>query len=292
MSTKPNPVVVMEPTPEQYIGEIMLGGKLRKVAVNANAIINAEELMGCSIAVFAQGGARTTHMRAIVFAALQEATRLTSAAKKPDPKLSLEDVGSWLTTSKMSQAVSDIMALLRKFRGDDTNILAPYVPTPALVIEKVLELVSVAGKVVVDLGCGQGHVLQDCMKAGAEAVTGYESDVERFWITKGKLLSMRYEEGVECSVHVNESNLQDADVTAADVVFIYLLQDSNQKIKQWLGANMKSGAILVSHDFSMDGWTAKETATVEIPLGTTGATVKHRVIVYEIGPDTPVENVE
>lgn len=292
MSTKLNPVVVMEPTPEQYVGDIMLGGKLRKVAVNANAIIDAEEIMGTSIGVFASGGARASHMRAIVYCALQEATRLTSAAKKKDPKLTVEEVGSWLTTAKMSAAVSDIMALLRKFRGDDVNVLAPYVPTPELVLDKALELVPVAGLSVVDLGCGQGHLLKNCMKAGAASVAGYELDEERFWITKGKLLTMRYEENVDCLVHVTLGNLQDADVTSADVVYIYLLQDSNQKIKQWLGANMKKGAKLISHDFSMDGWTAAEVAVVETPLPAAGATIKHRVLVYEIGHDTPVEDVE
>lgn len=287
MSTKPNPVLVMEDSPEQFIGEIMLGGRLRKVAVNANAIINAEELMGASISIFAQGGARTSHMRAIVFAALQEATRITSAAKKPDPKLTLEVVGSWLTTAKMSQAVTDIMALLRKFRGDDSAMLAPYVPTPTEVLEKLFELVDVLGFEVVDLGCGQGNMLQDAAKMGAIKVVGYELDLERFWITKGKLLALKYEEKLPVDVAVHSAPLTDADVSTADLVFIYLLQDSNQKIKQWLGANMKKGALLVSHDFTMEEWTPRDQVEV-----TTANNIKHRLTTYVIGPDTPVENVE
>lgn len=129
--------------------------------------------------------------------------------------------------------------------------LAPYVPTPQEVVERMLELAGVTrNDVVYDLGCGDGRiVITAAKKYGARAV-GIDLDPERIAESKANAEKA----GVTKLV---EFRLQDAttvDVSPATVVTLYLLSASNLKLRPMLTKQLKPGSRIVSHAFSMGDW--------------------------------------
>jgi hypothetical protein len=60
--------------------------------------------------------------------------------------------------------------------------------------------------------------------------------------------------GLQGRAHVCFGNLYDFDLTGADTVTLYLLQGTNQRIKSRLSEQLRPGAKVVSHSFSMSNW--------------------------------------
>ncbi len=76
---------------------------------------------------------------------------------------------------------------------------------------------------------------------------------------KGQLLSECYSQAIE------EQDLMTADLSKPDLVTVYLLPGSNDKIQPLLAEQMKPGSRIVSHDFTFKGWTPDKEITVEDP---------------------------
>lgn len=126
--------------------------------------------------------------------------------------------------------------------------LAPYVPTPHDVVDRMLALAQITKEdVVYDLGCGDGRIpIAAARKYGARAV-GVDIDPERIAESKTNAKAA----GVE---HLVEFRLHDAmttDVSPATVVTLYLLSSSNAKLRPILTRQLRPGARVVSHMFSM-----------------------------------------
>ena len=138
--------------------------------------------------------------------------------------------------------------------------LAPYVPTPQSVVEKMLELAQVTAKdVVYDLGCGDGRiVITAAQKYGARGV-GIDIDPERIKESEANAKAA----GVEKLVTFKLEDVLKADVSGATVVTLYLLSSSNALLRPILTKQLKPGARIVSHAFSMGDWKPLTTETVE-----------------------------
>jgi SAM-dependent methyltransferase len=128
---------------------------------------------------------------------------------------------------------------------------APWVPTSARTVKKMLQMADVKpGQRVVDLGAGDGRiVIVAARQFGAQAV-GVEIDPVRCLIANTLILVS----GLGKKAHVYHGNMYTFDLKDADVVTLYLLQGTNQKIKERLSEQLKPGAKIVSHTFSMVGW--------------------------------------
>jgi SAM-dependent methyltransferase len=137
--------------------------------------------------------------------------------------------------------------------------LAPYVPTPQQVVEKMLELAQVTSKdVVYDLGCGDGRiVITAAKKYGARAV-GVDIDPERIKESQANAKAA----GVEKLVTFKLEDAMKVDVSPATVVTLYLLSNSNALLRPILMKQLKPGARIVSHAFSMGDWQPLKTETV------------------------------
>jgi len=152
--------------------------------------------------------------------------------------------------------------------------LAPYIPTPQLIVERMLEAGHVkAGDMVYDLGSGDGRiVITAAQKYGARGVgVEIQPDLCRKAIERIKSL------GLEDRVRMVEDSALRVDLSAADVVTMFFLTSSNQRMKPKLEKDLKPGARVVSNQFPITGWKAVE--EVHLKSGS----MNHSIFVYEIG---------
>jgi SAM-dependent methyltransferase len=135
--------------------------------------------------------------------------------------------------------------------GTLQNSLAPYVPTPQDVVDRMLSLAGVTSKdVVYDLGCGDGRiVITAAKKFGARGV-GVDIDPQR--IAESRANAKR--EGVEDLVSFLEQDALTVNVSKATVVTLYLLPASNLTLRPVLTRQLKPGSRIVSHNYGMDDW--------------------------------------
>ncbi|MCP5110799.1 MAG: class I SAM-dependent methyltransferase [bacterium] len=135
----------------------------------------------------------------------------------------------------------------------------PYVPTSPDVVEAMLELAGVGpGDVVYDLGCGDGRiVIAAAKKHGARGV-GVDINPERVDEAVGNAKT----EGVSDKVKFIEQDLFKAEIGEASVVMLYLLQSVNEKLRPKLLAELKPGARIVSHLFTMGDWKPEKQTLV------------------------------
>ncbi len=151
-------------------------------------------------------------------------------------------------------------------RIQDNRSLAPFVPTPDDVVERMLTLAGVtADDVVYDLGSGDGRiVIAAAQRFGARGV-GIDIDPQR--IAESNANAERA--GVQDLVEFIEMDALAADVSDATVVTLYLLSSSNAKLRPILTRQLRAGARIVSHAFSMGDWEADEIDRFEDERGST-----------------------
>ncbi len=126
--------------------------------------------------------------------------------------------------------------------------LAPFIPTPEDVVDRMLALAKVnRDDLVYDLGCGDGRIpIAAAKKYGAKGV-GFDIDPSLVELAKSNAKAA----GVETLVDFQVQNVMTADVSRATVVTLYLLSSSNQRLRPMLQQQLKPGARIVSHAFSM-----------------------------------------
>jgi precorrin-6B methylase 2 len=129
--------------------------------------------------------------------------------------------------------------------------LAPFVPTPEDVVDRMLTLAEVGpNDVVYDLGCGDGRiVIAAARKYGARGV-GIDYDPERIKESEANAKAA----GVQDRVTFRQQDAMTVDVSPATVVTLYLLSSSNVKLRPILTKQLRPGARIVSHAFSMGDW--------------------------------------
>lgn len=155
------------------------------------------------------------------------------------------------------------------------NNLAPFVPTPEPVVERMLEAAELkAGETLYDLGCGDGRILfVAAQKFGARAV-GVELYGKLVKQTTEKALAL----GLQNQIRVIEGNLLEVDVQPADVVTLYLQRLTNEKLKPILRKQLKPGSRVVSHDYEIMGWKPARVDKVAVYQRA------HTIYVYRMPP--------
>ena len=126
--------------------------------------------------------------------------------------------------------------------------LAPFIPSPDDVVERMLAFAKVTrDDVVYDLGCGDGRIpIAAAKKYGAKGV-GFDIDPYLVALAKSNAKAA----GVDALVDFRVQNVLTADVSNATVVTLYLLSSSNERLRPLLIQQLKPGARIVSHAFSM-----------------------------------------
>ena len=131
--------------------------------------------------------------------------------------------------------------------------LAPYIPTPQEVVNRMLELAEgTTTDIVYDLGSGDGRIpITAAKRYGARGV-GIDFDPQR--IAESNANARR--EGVTDRVEFILGDVLQADVSEATVVTLYLLSSSNIKLRPILTRQLSAGTRIVSHAFDMGDWLA------------------------------------
>ena len=150
--------------------------------------------------------------------------------------------------------------------AQDDRSLAPFVPTPYDVVNRMLTLAGVTqDDVVYDLGCGDGRiVITAAERFGARGV-GVDIDPQR--IAESNANAERA--GVQHLVRFMEQDALEVDVSEATVVTLYLLSSSNAKLRPILTRQLQPGARIVSHAFGMGEWEPDVTDRFEDERGNT-----------------------
>lgn len=125
-----------------------------------------------------------------------------------------------------------------------------YVPTPELIVEKMLDMADVVpGDYVIDLGCGDGRIVIAAAKRGA---FGHGVDLDPQRIREAELNALKA--GVADSVMFVEEDVFETDFSRANVIAMYLFPSINIKLRPKLLENLEPGSRIVSHDFGMGEW--------------------------------------
>jgi ribosomal protein L11 methylase PrmA len=136
--------------------------------------------------------------------------------------------------------------------------LAPYVPTPQDVVDKMLAMAQVTkDDVVYDLGCGDGRIVVTAARTFGARGVGVDIDPERIKEAEENAKAA----GVSDRVTFKLQDAMAVDVSPATVVTLYLLSSSNLKLRPLLTKQLRPGARIVSHAFSMGDWPPLETET-------------------------------
>jgi cyclopropane fatty-acyl-phospholipid synthase-like methyltransferase len=144
-------------------------------------------------------------------------------------------------------AAAGLLALLLPLPAASQR-LVPYVPTAYEVVDRMLVLAGVTrDDVVFDLGSGDGRIPIAAAKTYGARGVGLEIDPVRIresWVNAKAA-------GVERLVDFREQDVLAADISEATVVTLYMLSSVNERLRPILTRQLKPGARIVSHAFSM-----------------------------------------
>jgi predicted RNA methylase len=123
----------------------------------------------------------------------------------------------------------------------------------------MLDLVQLkAGEKMFDLGSGDGRiVIMAAQKYRADA-TGVELDSDLVQSSTARIRQL----GLDKTAHIIYGDILKQNYASADVITVYLLPDSNLKLRPILDATLRKGTRIVAHDFEIGGWKPAKTITI------------------------------
>ena len=151
--------------------------------------------------------------------------------------------------------------------------MAPYVPSPQEVIDRMLEVAQARqGDTVVDLGCGDGRILITAVQKFKARAIGIEIDPKIAAQASDTILKL----GLQNKARVVRADVFDADLSQADVVTLYLTTSFNEKLRPKFEKSLRPGTRVVSHDYGIRGWNPVEVEEVFVHGR------RHRIFLYVV----------
>lgn len=140
---------------------------------------------------------------------------------------------------------------LSQRRNRTTVFGAPWVPLEPHVVAKILDLADVKeGDIFYDLGSGDGRLVIAAASRGARAY-GVEVDFFRVWYSRLCILLF----GLSRRATIINQNFFKVDLSTADVITAYLLQETNDELFPKLEKEVKDNARVVGVAFNFPAWT-------------------------------------
>jgi SAM-dependent methyltransferase len=156
-------------------------------------------------------------------------------------------------------AAAALVALVA--RAQDPEVRAPFVTTPEDVVESMLALAGTGpADYVIDLGSGDGRIVIAAAKLHGAKGLGVEID--------GKLVEVSRENakraGVAELAQFVERDVMLTDLSRATVVTLYLLPSLIDRLQPKFLDELRPGARIVSHAFTMKGWNPDRVEKVHL----------------------------
>ena len=144
--------------------------------------------------------------------------------------------------------------------GQEPDKLAPYYPTPEIVVEKMLDLGGLkAGEKMFDLGSGDGRIVIIAARKYKADAAGVEFDLSLVKQSMQRIKSL----GLASTAHVIHGDLLKQDYSSADLLTIYLLPVGNEKVTPILEKQLKKGTRIVAHDFEFTAWKPVKVVNID-----------------------------
>ena len=151
--------------------------------------------------------------------------------------------------------------------------LAPYYPTPEIIVEKMLQLADVKpNEKVYDLGSGDGRIVIMAAKKFKARAEGVEFD-DALWKQSSEKIAKL---GLAATAHITHGDLMKQNYADADVLTVYLLPVSNEKVTPLLESQLKKGTRIVAHDFEFSAWKPEKIVDIDDD----GQGRSHRLFLY------------
>jgi predicted RNA methylase len=123
---------------------------------------------------------------------------------------------------------------------------APFVPLEPFVIENIMNLAQIKkGDIFYDLGSGDGRVVIAAALRGAKA---YGVEIDPFRVLYSRLCIFLF--GLSGRAKIIHQDIFKVDLSNADIITTYLLQETNEKIFPKLDQELKEGTRIVSSAFT------------------------------------------
>lgn len=167
--------------------------------------------------------------------------------------------------------------------GDDLASVAPYVPTPQSLVNRMLELVEAGpGDVLFDLGCGDGRFLITAVdEFDVKKAVGYELNKHLYEVAENNVAK----QGLIDKIRIESGDFMDADFSEATIITLYLTTSGNAKLRPKFKEELKPETRIISHDFPIMGWVQSTEDGEALSIGT------HKVFIYRI-PEAYAEKEE
>lgn len=128
---------------------------------------------------------------------------------------------------------------------------AQWVPADVDKVRRMLEMVNLKpGEVLYDLGSGDGRIVYEAAKSYKAKAIGVEIDPIRVLISRFGLISNQLDKCAE----IKHANFFNVDLSNADVITMYLLPKTVNKLKSKLKKELKRGSRIASLQFPFKNW--------------------------------------
>ena len=155
-----------------------------------------------------------------------------------------------------------------------TKKLAPSVGSPENAVEKMLQAANLKpGETLYDLGCGDGRILLRAAKKYRVKAVGIEISSA---LAEKAAQDVR-KKGLQDQVKIIHGDFMKTNLSAANVVTLYLAPVANDTLRPNLERELKPQTRVVSYDYPIQGWTPINTWETSGHLGDT-----HIIYLYEV----------
>jgi hypothetical protein len=152
---------------------------------------------------------------------------------------------------------------LRQAAGDDLPRNAgPFVPTPGVIVERMLEYAKVGpDDFVIDLGSGDGRMVRTA--ARLYGASGFGVDIDPELVARSNAEAQK--EGIASRAVFYQQDVFKADIRNATVVTLYVLPDMMVALRPKMLSELRPGTRIVSHDYHFREWQPDSRWSFDVP---------------------------
>lgn len=145
-------------------------------------------------------------------------------------------------------ALFGVFELISQLKG------APFVSTKKELVRAILKKAYATGglnkeKVFLELGSGDGRVVREAVKG--YRVKGIGIELNPFLVIYSKIISKI--QGLK-NIEFKRENFFKSDLNSADIIFLFLMPETLERLKNKFLKECKKGTLIISHGFKIPGF--------------------------------------